>query len=400
MVSESKKLFQLAIFVLIGFNIWVWYPVFAFPAAEDAVYFLDVGQGDSELISFGEGEVKMLVDAGRGKDALYAIDSTAASKNQKYIDILIMTHPDLDHYGGFVEILKRYEVGLFVSNGRTADTEQFRALKSELEKRRVPLIELSEGDAIHYKDATISVLSPDKNLLLEKKINESSLVFMLEKREARVLFAGDIGFTAENILLSKNYNLKSDILKVGHHGSKNSSGEKFIAAVLPAASVIGVGQNRYGHPAPEVIQKLESAGSKIFRTDKDGTAKVILSGQVDSSASRTRDGFAAFLLGGRGNLDVLELSLEQLKKERDPEKAAAFSYEAKCVDINTASSERLMQIRHIGEKRAQYIIDARPFSSVNDLIKVKDIGSSRLADIIAEGAACVLTPTPIRESRN
>ncbi|OGM90826.1 hypothetical protein A3A20_01060 [Candidatus Wolfebacteria bacterium RIFCSPLOWO2_01_FULL_45_19] len=388
MTIDKKRIFQLAVFVLVGFNVWVWYPVFVAPAAEDSVYFLDVGQGDSQLVVLSN--VKILIDGGRNKRVLNALDSALGQKNNKYIDILLMTHPELDHYGGFIEVLRRYDVGLFISNGQVVDADEFRVLKNELAAKNVPVIELREGDAIRHKDAKFSVFSPDKALLEKGNPNEAGIVMMFENGEARVLFTGDIGFLAENILIAKDYDLNADVLKIGHHGSKNSSGENFIAAVLPAASVIGVGQNSYGHPAPQTLKTLEWAGSKIYRTDKDGTVKIVLYDNFSSENKTPARWLPAMLTGRYKSSTMLTLSLAQLKNGHDLKKAESFAREAVCVDINTASSERLTKIRHIGAKRAQLLIEARPFVSIKELIRVKDIGPLRLADILAEGKACVL----------
>src|SRR5690606_26297687 len=122
----------------------------------------------------------------------------------------------------------------------------------------------------------LTFVSPDKNILQSDSSNEASLVFLFEGLGARFLFAGDIGIETENYLLEKNFDLSADVLKVPHHGSRHSSGENFISAVSPEISVIGVGQNRFGHPDPRVLQVLSLVGSEVYRTDEDGNIKVSL----------------------------------------------------------------------------------------------------------------------------
>jgi len=278
---DKKKLqyVQLAAVILVGLNVWVWQGVLAARITENLVYFLDVGQGDGQLIVLAPDSglpVKIIIDGGRDRKVLNALDGALGRSNNKYVDVVILTHPDLDHFGGLVEVLRSYDVGLFISNGLSAESAAFGALQEWLARKNIPAVALMEGDVIKYRGSVFSVISPDKELLAAAESNEASLVIMLEASGSRVLFTGDIGFPAENALLKKGYDLRADVLKVSHHGSPNSSGENFIAAVRPKVSVIGVGQNRYGHPAPRVLEVLRLAGSLVHRTDLDGTVKIIL----------------------------------------------------------------------------------------------------------------------------
>ena len=153
-----------------------------------------------------------------------------------------------------------------------------------------------------------------------ESLNEASLVVMLEAGKSRALFTGDIGFSTENVLLEKGYNLKADALKVGHHGSKNSSGENFIAAVQPMVSIIGVGKNRYGHPTPRVLETLGLAGSKVYRTDSDGTIKIILDKDKGVFGMRKNlpeliASITEIMTGGYKNQDMVIVSLSELQNE-------------------------------------------------------------------------------------
>ena len=276
----SKKTIQFAVVMLVGFNLWVWYVLLGAQNTENAVYFLNVGQGDSQLITLSSGRgalpIKILIDGGRDKKVLDALDSALGAANSKYIDIIMVSNPDLDHFGGFIDIARRYDIGLFISTGYQSQTEAFRALQEEISMRNIPILTLREGDRMRYRNTNFFVLSPNRTIMEHEGLNEASMVVMMESGKSRALFTGDTGFVAENILLAKKYDLKADILKVGHHGSKYSSGENFIATVQPIVSVVGVGQNRYGHPAPSVLETLQRAGSRVYRTDRDGTVKIIL----------------------------------------------------------------------------------------------------------------------------
>lgn len=320
----NKKTIQLAVVVLIGFNLWVWYSLLGAHNAQNAIYFLNVGQGDSQLVTLASDRgmlpIKTLIDGGRDKKVLDALDTALGSANSKYIDIVVMSNPDLDHFGGFIDIARRYEVGLFVSTGYQSQTEAFRALQEEITAHNIPMLVLREGDHIRYQDNNLIVISPDRALMENKNLNEASMVMILKAGKSRALFTGDIGFLAESALRAKGYDLGADVLKVGHHGSKYSSDENFIAAVQPSVSVIGVGQNRYGHPAPRVLETLALAGSKIYRTDRDGTVKIILDkgGGVVSVSTKTAERIASLIelmTSGYEHRGLTTLALSEVQKE-------------------------------------------------------------------------------------
>ncbi|HOB89728.1 MAG TPA: hypothetical protein PKG74_00135 [Candidatus Colwellbacteria bacterium] len=135
------------------------------------------------------------------------------------------------------------------------------------------MIGLEEGDRVVFKDSRIEVLSPGKEKAL-KDVNESSLVLLLDTGSVKALFTGDIGMATEERITEKR-DLSAEVLKVGHHGSKYSSAEEFLNRVRPAAAVIEVGKNSYGHPTPEVVERLEKSGAAIYRTDLLGTIRVV-----------------------------------------------------------------------------------------------------------------------------
>src|SRR3989338_3962003 len=401
MSKSNKILLQVAAAILVGFNFWVWYGI-AQSAGVNAVSFLDVGQGDGQLITLSdpdnESEIKILIDAGRGRSVLSAIDAALGRQNNKYIDILVMTHPDLDHFGGFIDVIKRYKVGLLISNGLAADTDTFKALTQELKIKNVPQLTLRQGDVIRFDNTNLFIIHPEDTVLSEGDRNDASLVMMMEfSAKDKILFTGDIGQDIEDDLIAKGANLDADILKVAHHGSKESTGENFLAAVSPIVSVIGVGENRYGHPTERVLEALEFTGTEIFRTDKDGTVKIFLDKDYVTKP-RSASKLMQILTGRYKKSYITMLSLPRLKSvpQKVPPKSTASSEESGLlvckpgqININAASASELNKIRHIGEARAQSIIDNRPFSSVEALRgRVSGIWEKRIADILSEGLAC------------
>ncbi len=259
-----------AAFVLL--DIFIWYQiVLAGTITRDSarVYFLDVGQGDSELIIL-PGGAKVLIDAGNPDGKALKALSEILPPQDRYIDILFMTHPQLDHFGGFIDVLKNYEVGVLVGNGRKGTTGVYRALIDELNRKNAPYVTLREGDRITYEGDELDILSPSGANLLSGELNDTGLVALLKDKKFRALFTADIGFNVEKELTQK-YDLSADILKVGHHGSRFSSGSEFLKAVSPKVAIIEVGKNTYGHPTPAALARLKSAGAQILLTLQQGT---------------------------------------------------------------------------------------------------------------------------------
>lgn len=275
-MRKPDSLSAIIILALIGFDVFVWQQIlFVHPTSHTELYFLDVGQGDSELLVL-PGNVKILTDAGPDRTISRSLGK-ALSPSDRYIDLAIITHPQLDHFNGFNDLLHRYQFGAFLFNGRDESLEsaEWRALLEKIEERNIPLIVLVAGDRVLYRDNRIRFLSPDNLWIQSAELNDTSLVEMVETPDFTALLTADIGFNVEEYL-AKNFAVQADILKVGHHGSKYSSGKGFLLAVDPKLAVIEVGDNRYGHPTEEALQRLATlTAAKIFRTDKNGTIKVI-----------------------------------------------------------------------------------------------------------------------------
>jgi beta-lactamase superfamily II metal-dependent hydrolase len=241
------------------------------------LYFLDIGQGDSELVIL-PGGVKMLIDGGPPNGKVLENLANILSPLDRYIDLVMISHPQLDHFGGLIDVLKRYKIGAVLTNGREGTTRAFQDLEKVIEEHKIKTIILASQDKIHYQGSSFNMLSPTPELLKSKEINETSLVLELESNNSKTLFTGDIGKSTEEGLL-KSYNADIDILKVAHHGSKFSSTADFLNAMRPEVAVIGVGKNSYGHPTKEALSRLSDSGAKIFRTDQDGTVKLVIDGK-------------------------------------------------------------------------------------------------------------------------
>ena len=241
------------------------------------IYFLDVGQGDGELIVF-PGGARILIDGGPPNKKIFQGITKAISPFLRRIDLVVNTHPQLDHYGGLRGVVGRYKVGAFLSSGVSVAAPSFSALLSELEKNDIKNIVLRSGDLIHYGESVIEVLNPTSEIVsAAKDLNDVSLVFNLKSKNIRAVFTGDIGGKVEELAGGK-ISRPADILKVAHHGSKYSSSASFLKSVNPKIAVIEVGKNSYGHPTKEALARLKMAGALIFRTDRDGTVRITSDG--------------------------------------------------------------------------------------------------------------------------
>ncbi|MDI6717924.1 MAG: MBL fold metallo-hydrolase [Patescibacteria group bacterium] len=258
---------------LIVFNLFVWREIiFNSPDKKTGIYFFDVGQGDSK-IAILPGNVKILIDGGPNKKILEKL-SEVISPTDRYIDLVILSHPHIDHFGGLIDVVKRYQIGIFVLTGAYSDSSAFKELLKTLKEKNIKTITFAEKDKITYQNNEIKTLFPP-NGFKTKDLNDASLILDFKNEFARILFTGDLGTKGEDYILKK-YDLKSDIIKIPHHGSKASFNEEFLKAVNPKISVIEVGKNSYGHPAPVILEILKEVKSQIFRTDKNGTIKIIL----------------------------------------------------------------------------------------------------------------------------
>ncbi|HXK39272.1 MAG TPA: MBL fold metallo-hydrolase [Candidatus Paceibacterota bacterium] len=239
------------------------------------VAFLDVGQGDAIYIESPTGR-QVLIDGGKSRDVLAEL-SRVMPLFDRSIDILINTHPDMDHIGGLPHVLERYHVAHVLDSGLEGDTEAFAFYAEELqheirsgalyhEARRGDVIDIGGG-------AYLRILFPDRDMASTTDANNASIVAQLVYGETEALLTGDAPKSVEEYLvLLDGDTLESAILKAGHHGSKTSSAEGFVRVVRPQYAVISAGcDNSYGHPHKEVVKTFAAASSAILSTCEHGT---------------------------------------------------------------------------------------------------------------------------------
>jgi beta-lactamase superfamily II metal-dependent hydrolase len=280
MSGKSHKTAAVVIVALAALDVLVWLRIASgAPRAAGEIHFLDVGQGDAILVVL-PGGIKILTDAGPDSRVRRELEN-ALPEGDRYLDLVLITHPQLDHFGGLAELLRSYEFGALLWNGRAGEggsADSWRELFREVQARNIPAVRLAKGDKIHAAASEIQILSPDKTLLASAELNDTGLIELVKTPAFKFLSMADTDLNIESRLV-QDFDLSADVLKVGHHGSKYSSGEEFLRRVRPRVAVISAGRgNRYGHPAPEAIARLKAAGAAIFRTDKNGSVSLYLNG--------------------------------------------------------------------------------------------------------------------------
>ncbi len=236
------------------------------------VMFLDVGQGDSIFIESPEGH-QVLVDGGPGNFVIEELNEVMPFFD-KSIDMIVLTHPHADHVDGLVEVLKRYEVDLVLATGVKGGDSGGAEFWKEVKNLGVEVEIARAGRDFVAGSVVMDILYPTEELAGKEvdNLNNSSIAMVVEYEDVRVLLTGDLEEEAEAELLKAGVDLKADIYKAGHHGSKTASTLEFLEKVQPEIVVIQCGKdNKFDHPHPEALRNFHRVGvDKIHRNDIDG----------------------------------------------------------------------------------------------------------------------------------
>lgn len=245
----------------------------AAPIALASVAFLDVGQGDSGLITLPP-NYQVLVDGGPGQQVIDHL-SLHMPVGDRTIELVILTHPDADHLAGFLSVLTEYEIGYILMPDVSKETRMYREWIELIAEKGIAYRRLTEPETINLSDGVaLTILHPSTATMLKKMAaNDWSMIMRLDIRQISFLFTGDIEKEVEAALV-KTYptQLRAHVLKIPHHGSKTSSTEAFLQAVQPELAIMSVGkENRYGHPHQEVVRRYADQQIPIQRTDEEGS---------------------------------------------------------------------------------------------------------------------------------
>jgi competence protein ComEC len=261
-------------------TVLAWTAVGALPDGRLHLWFFDIGQGDGILIQTPSGR-QVLIDGGASPEALFSELGAVMPFWDRSLDLLVLTHPDGDHMAAQAEVPVRYQVAQAIHTTHAAQHPDETLWRERMADGGVAVVEMAAGGWLDLGDGVaLWVVWPTAaGVAGEDADNENSLVTKLVYGDFSALLTGDAGLVSERLLVSENAPLASTLLKVGHHGSRNSSSPEFVARVAPQLAVFQVGaENDYGHPHAEVLDVL--AGRTVLRNDLDGRVHVFSDGRV------------------------------------------------------------------------------------------------------------------------
>ena len=255
---------------------------------------LDVGQGDAILLRSDAGRWVVL-DAGpawRGGDAGRSNIMPFILRRGGNVEAFVLSHPHTDHVGGAASIIAALHPNVYWDAAFAGGSQAYSASLREAERGHVQWRRVHPGDSAQIDGVTIAFLAPDSTWTVAlKDPNLSSTIAMIKYGTVRFLVVGDAELPEEEWLVDRYGDaLHADVLKVAHHGSSTSSGDRFLRAVRPSLAVISVGaSNKYGHPSEDVLHALSQIGAEIIRTDQAGTISIRTDGQRIDVATRTSE---------------------------------------------------------------------------------------------------------------
>ncbi len=263
---------------------FIWQAAFWVEARRGRVimHFFDVGQGDATLIEAPNGN-QVLIDGGPDQRILEKLGKTLPFWDQS-LDLVILTHPHADHLDGLVEVAKRYRVGMVLESGVNHTIPEYGEWHQLLEANGVRIVTAQAGQRVRLSPSvSLEVLAPVRRFTgrSPRDIHDAMVVMKFIYASTAALLMGDAERSLERELIASGADLDVDLLKAGHHGSKTSTSEEFLRATTPEAAVISAGRrNRYGHPHPEVLERLVRFGIRVHRTDQDGDMTAVSDGKT------------------------------------------------------------------------------------------------------------------------
>lgn len=237
------------------------------------VHYIDVGQGDSELICCG-GEY-MLIDAGEPSASDTVVDYLNDHGIER-LEYVVCSHGHADHCGGLDAVVENFEVGTVLTSPYPGDTSSYEIFSDAVEANGLAMTVPELGESYSLGEAKFEFVGP---LEQYDNLNDDSLVMRLEYGDTSFLFTGDMTSKAERDLIEDGANVKCDVLKVGHHGSSGSSSYRFLYEAQPTIAVISCeAGNSYGHPHEEALSRLNDCGAEIYRTDLEDSIIIFSNG--------------------------------------------------------------------------------------------------------------------------
>lgn len=280
--QSQNKSGQIFFSLLLVLAFLLWSALTKAPDSNLHLFILDVGQGDAIFIQ-SPTQYQVLIDGGPDRKILSEL-SEVMPLNDRSINLVILTHNHADHLTGLLNVLERYQIDEVWGSGALYDTKTYQNWFSLLEKKGLKLKSVWQGVVQDMGgDAKLTVVYPleDKTGDFPKSQHEDTVVSKLSYQKFSALLTGDIEEKQEELILKNNSEiLKSDVLKIPHHGSSNGLLDDFLTKISPKLAIISVGgNNRYGHPGQLTLTKLEDRNIPILRTDQNGKVEVVSNGQ-------------------------------------------------------------------------------------------------------------------------
>lgn len=278
-MPESKKfsLFHILVLIILG---GIASSTYSSAAEKDGllkIHFFDIGQGDSIFIEAPNGS-QVLVDGGPDGSVIQKL-SAVMPFYDKEIDLIVLSHAHADHVTGLVEVLKRYNVKNIITADISYESGEFAAWQEGIKSEGANIVDAVAGNYTDLGNGVrLETIHPftSPGGITTKDPHNFMVVNILKYGDFELLLTGDLESKEERAIMANGIKIDSDILKVGHHGSKTSSADYFLEAVSPQLAIISLGaKNRYGHPHISVTDRLESFGIKYYRTDSDGDITVV-----------------------------------------------------------------------------------------------------------------------------
>ncbi len=276
-LSKRKITILLILIIISNFN----FQVLGIKINKDIlINFVDIGQGDSTLIRTGS--KTLMIDSGgtTNTNSSYDLGKNTLLPYLLYkkiikLNYIMISHFDADHCQGFMYVLKNIKVENVIICKQAKNSELYQEFLDICKKKKIKIIYVENGDNIKIGNIELKILHPQKDLITNNPLNNNAIVLKLIYNKFTMLFTGDIEKEAEELIIRNNINIKADILKVGHHGSKTSTTQEFLQKVSPKIALIGVGENnKFGHPNEEILERLKDSNTKVYRTDQMGEIKI------------------------------------------------------------------------------------------------------------------------------
>lgn len=240
------------------------------------VHFIDVGQADSIFIKVPTGE-SMLIDGGNNDDSNLVV-SYLKNQGVNTLDVVIGTHPHEDHIGGLDKVIDSFKINKVYLPEVNHTTKTYEDVLMAIDNKGLSYTSPVAGSTFNLGAAKFTLLAPNSSNY--EDLNDYSIVVKMDYGNTSFLFTGDAEGVSEREMINKGFDLKADVLKIGHHGSESSTTESFLSKVSPKYAVITVGNNNsYGHPHPSTMNRLKAKGIEVYRTDENGTIVATTDGE-------------------------------------------------------------------------------------------------------------------------